>query len=72
MDSSLNITRKKIEITYGQNPYVIAKISYVIILHTDLHLPTEYYIRIYSICNEYCLKKLFTFCLKKLLTFFFF
>jgi len=56
-------TTKKIKITYGQNLYVMAKNPYIIILHMDLYtdenpyfvcnLPTEYYIRIYSVCNEY-------------------
>jgi len=31
----VKIHYKKIEITYGQNSYVIAKNPYVIILHTD-------------------------------------
>jgi len=36
--------KKKIEITYRQNPYVMAKNPYVIILHTDLHTDENPYV----------------------------
>jgi len=39
-----SVTTKKIEITYGQNPYVMAKNPYIIILHMDLHTDENPYV----------------------------